>query len=225
MKNFSAIYPIILLSFFTIVNVLIVQSKTSLLGIIVEFFLLWIFLPHKRNMIKKILLLVAFVAFVIVFFFPKMILDEGLMYGINRVTGIDFFDYNSFDKSLDRMSQTFDIRNDIRLYCFKLFNENPIIGIGFANYRDINASSSNYFNDIGDTESSWIQIMVEGGAFFIICMSSFFLYPIILGYTKIKKITNSSHIYYKLMGISFFAIFAILFLATFPISCSAQKAT
>lgn len=210
--NRDKIFNIILFSVSVFVNLFVVQSKTSLFALVIELLILYFFFPIIRpvyNKYIKYLVIIGFLAFTIL---PSVPLPDDLTYGINRVLGFEFLDESKLTRSYNNLSMTYDIRDDVRAYCFRLFLENPILGIGQGNFAILNQASSNDFNWLSETESSWLQILTEGGLFYFLTMIFLFFKPINDAYKKLKNEVGTKYSYYYLMTFSFFIIFIVLFL-------------
>lgn len=198
---------------FIMVNIFLVQSKTSLLALVVELIVLYVFFQEIRpvyNRYIKYFTIISFSFFLILPYLPNIQVSDDLAYGINRIVGYEIFDESSFVRSSDKISMTFDVRDGLRDYCFKLFLDNPVFGIGQGNFKIINKTTEFYW--LSETESSWLQILTEGGTFYLCAMLFFFLKPINDTYRKIKTNTYSQYSYYYLMSLSFFLTFFVLYL-------------
>lgn len=203
--NRHTIFNMLSLFFCLVVNIMVIQSKTSLFAFVINLVLLFCFYSELRRMIKKYIKYLIPIGIIFFVFFVRIpSSQEDLKYGINRVLSFELFDEANFIRTEDRLGATFDIRKDVREYCFELFWDNPIFGIGQGNYKFINQKSDNYFNQLSDTESSWLQILVEGGIYYIFIMAYFFLKPINDIRRKLKYNPNSLYSYYYVMSFSFF---------------------
>lgn len=205
-------FNVVTLIVFVWVNVFIVQSKTSLLALAIELITLYVFFPSIRTTYNKYLRYIVVIGGVAMMFLTTITLPQELTFGINRVLGFEFLDQSGFTRSEEHLSITFDVREDVRAYCFKLFSENPIFGIGQGQFKYVNHASHNYFSYLTQTESSWLQILTEGGLFYLFIMLYFFLKPIIDVRKKIFSNQEHGYIYYYLMAYSFFLVFAVMYL-------------
>ena len=205
-------FNIISLFIFVLSNVFIVQSKTSLLALLLELIILYLTFPKiraKYNKYLKYIVVLGCFAFVLL---PTVTLPQELTYGINRVIGFELLDQSNFTRSTDRLGTTFDVRDRVRDFCFNLFSDNPIFGIGQGNFKVINNASSSDFNNLTQTESSWLQILTEGGLFYLFTMMFFFLKPMSDVRRILRKSNKTRYTYYYLMAGSFFLVFSILYL-------------
>ncbi len=191
----------------TIMNIFIIQSKTSILILVVNIATFFILDPDARRKIKRYIPHITTTYIILLIFFPNLALPDDIRYGINRLLGFDLLSSN-YTRLIDRMSLTYDVRLDMRKFCFSLFEKNPLMGIGIGNFADANKFSSNYFNELSEPESSWLSIMTEGGLCYITTMLVFFG-------ASIKKfrsmwLKNGKDLHY-LAGALLFANFGILF--------------
>lgn len=89
---------------------------------------------------------------------------------INYIAG-----YEVLELDRVRVENTFSMRNDLLYTCLNLFAEYPFLGIGLGNFPYYNKG---YFSEIGETESSVLQIITEGGLFYTVLMFTFYWYVI-----------------------------------------------
>ena len=146
----------------------------------------YLIVSEKRKKIRKILLYSLLIIVASSFFFPQIGLPQELRYGINRIIGIKLFEEN-YSMSELHLSYTYDVRIGMREYCYKLFSENPLLGIGIGNFYNYNRYSGNFFNHLTQTESSWLQIMTEGGVCLIIIYLMLFATPLLLAVKHLRK--------------------------------------
>lgn len=175
-----------LLLFFIIINVLIVQSKASILLIPTIPIITYLVATEKRKEIRKTIFYGLLVVLVLSALFPQIVLPEQLKYGANRIAGIELFEEN-YTMMESHLSYTYDVRIGMREYCYELFSNNPLVGIGIGNFKNYNRYSGNFFNHLTETESSWLQILTEGGLFLIAIYLILFLTPIISCIKHFKK--------------------------------------
>lgn len=197
-----------MLSLFTIINVFIIQSKTSLLILVLDILLLFLLNEEARKKIKRFIPLFLLMYLFLLFFFPSIALPDDIRYGINRLAGNEILS-SKYTRIMEHLSMTYDVRADMKDYCFRLFKEHPILGVGIGNFAVLNRYSSNYFNDLIEPESSWLSILTEGGLCYMITMIIFFGVGIKKFYNM--WIINNKDLHY-LAGIILFFNFALLFI-------------
>lgn len=78
----------------------------------------------------------------------------------------------------------FDSRNVLYTYALDLFKENPIFGIGWANFKYMAESNINQYNDVHNV---YLQILTETGIFGFIIFVLIFIYFIISSINNLKK--------------------------------------
>lgn len=122
---------------------------------------------------------------------------------INRVVGTEVFEI----KRVNMKSDTYDIRNDLWIYCMtQLFPNHPILGIGLGNYSQYASKGPMSIRDIGETESSLLAVITEGGIAYFTILSFFFFKTLILLWHKLKRHKD----YYDYIGFCFFCSYLVM---------------
>lgn len=152
----------LLFCLFLFFNLFVVQSKSSLLVTFLQ--LLFFFCMDKvtRRKFKRTIRQFVLISIIVTLFFPSIALPDDIRYGINRISGIQFFS-ESTERSEEKLSMTYDIRGDLVTGCLNLFNESPIFGVGMGNFAKISQKKGNMFYGLSETESEWLGILTEGG--------------------------------------------------------------
>lgn len=189
-------------------NMLLIQSKITFMSVLI-FMVVYFINSNKKartNLIKYASIFLAIG--IVVFSTYDLEIPLPMQFAVNKLLGFSLFDINVSLALEDHLSITYDTRNDIKDYCFGLFTDNPIIGVGLGNYANIVSKSGKYFSDITDTESSWLGILCEGGILYIFLMLYFFVKSIITS-IRVYKVTNDNR---ALVSIYFFIIYAFIML-------------
>lgn len=189
-KNLKFHLIIFPLSFF--LNIYLIQSKLALTAFIL--FALVHYLLNKEKLykkrIKKMLKIIIFVVLSFILIQPSMLsIPDEFKILVNQVVGENVLDYTKELKD----DNTYTIRSAIKAYCFNLFLQHPLVGIGLGNYKE--KAGSNVTFDIGygnyltikETESQILQIMVEGGIWYLasfLVLSIYILRGLILNLKK-----------------------------------------
>lgn len=144
---------ILLLCVFTF-NLFITQSKTAVFSACV-FIAIIFFISDSKNKktFKKWFLLILGILTVAVIMFPNELLPDSMRIAVNRVVGNDVFQVDYRSKQFD----TFEMREQIDAFTLSLFLQNPIIGIGIGQYKEI------AFLGVTECENTYADIFVEGG--------------------------------------------------------------
>lgn len=195
---------LVILLFVFCVDLLLVQSKISLFVLVV---VCVISIILKKISIRKSIVYTSIAILVlgtVSFFLPKdsEALDP-VKDAANRAIGFQIFEI----KRINMKSDTYDIRSDIWSYCLTdLFPNHPVLGIGLGNYSEFSKKAPSSINDIGETESSLLAIITEGGIVYFILMVSFFWVTIRHIYLQYKK----NHSYISFTGICLFISYAVM---------------
>lgn len=194
----------IILVFLLPVNIILVQSKISLVVLTIVFLLGILFKAISKKQVLHFSLLGLFLLLMIGFFLPSEsdVLDP-LKDAGNRVAGEELFEI----KRTEMKSDTYDLRSDIWKYCLNdIFPESPIIGIGLGNYELFAKRGPMSIRDIGETESSLLAVITEGGLVYFILMTSFFFMAIRNLYVENKRY----HSFIHFVGISLYVSYMVM---------------
>ena len=154
-----------------IVNIFIVVSKTTFIAFGTFCVIYYFCLPKdQKYLYRNILKRLVPVIFLILLFFPDIALPNDMKETIIYIAG-----YEVLELDRVRVENTFSMRNDLLYTCLNLFAEYPFLGIGLGNFPYYNKG---YFSEIGETESSVLQIITEGGLFYTVLMFTFYWYVI-----------------------------------------------
>lgn len=189
-------------------NMLLIQSKITFMSVLI-FMVVYFINSNKKartNLIKYASIFLAIG--IVVFSTYDLEIPLPMQFAVNKLLGFSLFDINVSSALEDHLSITYDTRNDIKDFCFGLFEENPILGVGLGNYANIVSKSGKYFSDITDTESSWLGILCEGGILYIFLMLYFFVKSIFIS-IRVYKVSNDNR---ALVSIYFFIIYAFIML-------------
>lgn len=189
-------------------NMLLIQSKITFMSVLI-FMVVYFINSNKKartNLIKYAFIFLAIG--IVVFSTYDLEIPLPMQFAVNKLLGFSLFDINVSSALEDHLSITYDTRNDIKDYCFGLFTDNPILGVGLGNYANIVSKSGKYFSDITDTESSWLGILCEGGIMYIFLMLYFFVKSIFTS-IRVYKVSNDNR---ALVSIYFFIIYAFIML-------------
>lgn len=198
-NKINKIFATILIIVNLAINIIVVQSKATILCIGVALFLVLVNSSAKNR--KRILLgliLLSILAILIVHFYPEKI-PAYIGAAIYQIFGINIGDYGD---QYNRLNYTFDARNNIYDYVWGIFEEHPLLGIGFGNYTVL---GSNY-TGITDTESSLLQSFVGGGAVFAL---SYILLCITISLNLFKLCKNK---HYQCKDVELLVLFVIYFI-------------
>lgn len=150
---------VIISSFFLI---FISASRSSIISVSIGLFS-WVFFTNKQNIFFKIILLIYLIG-VVLFFFNDG--SSGLHNAIERT---------------ELQQENGEARNDIAVFMFKLFNENPnlwITGIGFSNHIFLASNKA----VLSDYHNSYLEILFGVGMPIFILFFRFMIYRPILNY-------------------------------------------
>lgn len=180
----------ILLVLFLLANLFIIQSKTALFVLAIDVVALC--LIHKQFYVWLKGKVVYFAAVFVLFLslLPSIVLPDDIRFGVNRLTGCEIFS-TQYDRSVERMDMTYSIRDDVRKYCFSLFLQNPLMGIGLGNFERYNKYSNTSVKQLIQPESQWLGILCEGGVVYVGIFFVFFMVNMKNSYNVLKKdVTN-----------------------------------
>ena len=105
-----------------------------------DFLILLLFLLNEeaRKKIKRFIPLFLLMYLFLLFFFPSIALPDDIRYGINRLAGNEILS-SKYTRIMEHLSMTYDVRADMKDYCFRLFKEHPILGVGIGNFAVLNS--------------------------------------------------------------------------------------
>lgn len=174
---------------FSAVNLIIIQSKLFIVSLAVTGILMAVIARGsiKRNVIF-ILFILFFSAVSIVIIFPELVPDYIYIF-INRYLGLFEAIVTKMERYV-RMTSTYVHRRTIYEFAFGLCKDNPILGIGFGNYKIYAFMNSELLGDVYQTESSYLNILVEGGLLYFLA-HMFFLVGMIR--RLIKKLRHNKN--------------------------------
>ena len=204
-KLFRKIALLFCIVIFSLVNVVIVQSKLFIIALATMALAMALFSKGAiRRRIVLILCLAVFTAIVIFTFFSNIVPDYIYIF-LNRYFGL-FGNIIAKMQLFARLSSTYVHRSTIYKYALKVFLGNFIFGVGFGNYRIYASANSELLGDVFQTESSYLGILVEGGVIYFLA-HMIFLADILIKLCKgIRK--NKNDLY--LMKMLFVAIAYII---------------
>ena len=168
------IINVLIIAVILYIDIFIIVSKTSIFSFL--FFIVITFFYMKkedRRIYMRISKYILGIACIIIFIFPDIALSDDLKETINTIIGQDVYELSKV-----RVDNTFSVRGYLIEYSInQLFLNHPFIGIGIGNFAYYNQS---FYSDIGETESSALAIITEGGVYYAVVMIVFY-------YTLIKK--------------------------------------
>jgi len=175
----------IILSLILFFDLFVIQSKSSIFVAGLNVLLLCFVFKQVRFWIKRKIIPIICTFSIILLMFPSFALPDDVRFGINRILGSEVFSTH-YTRQIDRMDLTYSIREDLKEYCFSLFSNNPITGIGLDKFSEYSKYGKSSFRGIGQTESQWLGILVEGGIPYALFFIVFFVININTSYTALK---------------------------------------
>lgn len=166
-KRIAKYLMILLTIFLGGINLILIQSKLFILVLAGFFLILCLF--SNRISIKNVLIFLFLVflgLFIYFLFFPQYVPDYIYIF-LNRYLGV-FDNIISDIQAYDRYTATYYYRGTIYNYAFELFIKNFFIGVGFGNYKKYAAMNSSLLNGVTQTESAYVNLLVEGGIIYFI---------------------------------------------------------
>ncbi len=171
-RKISKYLMILLALFLSGINIVLIQSKLFVLVLTVVFFLLFLFVNKISRKNVFLFFLLVFAGVITCFLiFPKYVPDYIYIF-LNRYLGI-FNNVVSNIQAYDRYAATYHYRNAIYMYSFNLFLNNFFVGVGFGNYKKYAVLNSLLLNGVIQTESSYMNLLVEGGIIYFSLHMSF----------------------------------------------------
>ena len=195
-KSMYRFLLILLLLILFYVNGVIIASKMFLIEVILSFFITIIQAEGKQKRHLSLYLTMGiFILSMIVILSPSII-PEYIYVFLNRYLKV-FGRYVNRISNLDRLSITYVTRAAIYRYCLELIKKNMFFGIGFGMYSQI---GGNLITHVSQTESSWINLLVEGGLFYFINHLLFVLYLLWIAIKK-NRAVRDRHSYMVLLAL------------------------
>lgn len=218
MHNIKKVENFLLLLLCTLTNIFIVQSKTALFTIPITMLIIWFYGSNdvKRNNRKFLKYIILGVLLVLVFF-PNIALPDPIKLGINKLLNTNLFVVDV----VGNMEKTYDMRGLIWAFCIDLWMKHPFFGIGIGHYEYYIVKADELICDVGEEESSFLQIIVEGGLLYFSIMFYFFYDSIKKSIHKVKTIRD----YYSFYPLLIYFTYVIIIIGNdfidlfFWISC------
>lgn len=219
-----------LLGLFMFINIIVMQSKTSILVILMVCIVAFFVSSPKTKRIMIALLILSLIGFLIIMTVKSELIPDFIIVFINKATGL-FSSRVAELETAELYGGTYGQRTLIYMFAFALFIQNAFFGIGFNQFMNYSAESSEALvRAVVQTESGIIGAFVEGGFFFGAVYLTIILFPGIAGLTcYINNRNNKKGIFLFLLSggifllalnndtnsISFWAIESIIFSETF----------
>ena len=182
----------LILSFNLFVNVFIVQSKISISVFFLCLTIMIIFgVTNKKRELMYFALGCGIVLTVIHAILPNQELPNEISYAINKLYRDNLYGFDRVQSQ--QMELTYDIRHALWAYALSLFYAHPILGIGIGNFVEHKFVYSRDFV-ITQTESSFINILTEGGLIYFMIIFFLFCKGINCAYLKFKKFHDPDYI-------------------------------
>jgi len=181
---------------FAILNVLVIQSKIFILGIVISALFTYFAARSKvKRTLRRSIIVIIVAVVAVILLYPSIIPDYIYVF-INRYTGL-FSSYVT-----ERQTITYDTRDAITSYAIEIFKENPLLGVGFGNYSSY--AAKNFSLGVTETESTVLNMLVEGGLLGFLSYVGFMI-SIFMGlWSKIKCRSNNYHL------VEIFCVFIML---------------
>ena len=204
---------IIFLLFVLSVGIIIVQSKVFLFIVIISCFYVGLNLK-KRNKLKfiSLFLFMMIVFFCVLSFCPDYVPDY-IYVLINKNFGL-FSEYVYNIPIIDKLTSTYVNRSLILNYAFSLFLDHPLWGVGFGQYASFASLNTSILAT--QTESSWLNLLVEGGLIYFINHLFFVFYLI---YKSVKTSRNSFDFVFRTRSLLIIIAYIVLNLFNDYFSC------
>lgn len=185
---------------FFYINMFFVQSKTSFVAFGL-YLLVLLFLSKRRYRIYALLFLI--VGGIVVVTKSDVFISESIAYAVNNFFNNDIF---SLDATAEKRNiGSFEARSAITYYCLTIFWNNPLWGIGIGGYKDMGG-----FLGVTECESSYLDMLVEGGLLYFIPVFANIIIPLIYGLYYIKCKSNTI-IYQMLWAVSVLTCILVCF--------------
>lgn len=197
MKKWQRTVTLILMLFFAGIDLVLIQSKLFILVMIATICILYFFTNGSPKKFVRTFLLLVVIALVIVFaFFPQIIPDYIYVF-LNKYLGV-FGSAVSRVQAYDRYTSTYDMRGNVYKFAFNLFLNHPLLGVGFGNYKIYAAENAYFLGGVKQTESSLMNILVEGGLLYFATHISLLLL-LLARIIKAKKKYPNDMLYIKFL--------------------------
>ena len=168
---------IFLFLFYFYLNMFFIQSKTAFVSL--GLYLCIIFFLVKGRY-RLYFLLVLAIGCMIILANSNTLLSGSMANAVNVFFQNDIF---SLDASVAKKNMgTFEARELITAYCLILFLKSPLWGIGIGKYSEMGG-----FMGITECESTYLDMLVEGGLLFFIPVFANIVIPLIYGIYRLKR--------------------------------------
>ena len=158
---------VILIIAYSVVNIVVVQSKLFVMTLCSTILILYFFSQGKsKKKVRSFVVVVAIGLIVLFYAFPDKIPDYIYVF-LNRYTGA-FGEKISTIQAYNKYTVTYEMRNTIYNYALGLFFKHPVFGIGFGNYQLYAKQNATLLGGVTQTESSMMSLLVEGGILYVI---------------------------------------------------------
>lgn len=195
----------LLFLFLLFINLALIQSKLSLFSIPFAFIMIWIKAGKKLRMkLSKALRFVLIIICTLLIIIPQYILPNEIKLAFNMLFSADIFNVDI----VNNIDKTYLMRQVIRELCIELYFQNPIMGIGLGNIGNYLHKQDSLINEVGEAESSFFQIISEGGTVYLIIMA-FLFYMLSKKSLKFINISHSNIVLYPILIIITYIILFI----------------
>lgn len=195
-------YIILCLLFLFWCNVFILQSKTSIFGMLSVMILVLIFnrksLIHIIKRCKYI-----FIGGILFFSFSSLEIEipTGIQQAVNKFTGQQIYDIGPSVRE-----ETYETRELIRKKTYKILDENFFLGSGFGNVEKSLISTR---TGAKQAESQLYDILLEGGYSYLMAVCILFLPLLIISYKQFRFKYHHPDAYYVFYQTFMFIILCI----------------
>lgn len=175
------------------VNIIIMQSKTSIIIMILALILIYIRSSKKQKKRIHYICFTTLVAGIMLMMFGQNYIPDFVYVFLNRYTGL-FGNKIANIANYSKYAGTYDQRDSIYGYCFSLIIQHPILGVGFGNFGKYSILSSNsLISELTQAESGVLDAFVDGGIFYGIVYLQIIFYPIIKGMRAKRMIARNGN--------------------------------
>lgn len=197
--NSSGKYKALILTiliYLILVNVFILQSKTSVFVLLVIFILMSIW---RRNEVKATLKhywkSLIIVAIAIPFLPIEWEVPDAMKQAANMLTGETVFVLEK-----DMKEDTYEIRDIILNKTIDIINRNPLLGAGFGNMASALKSTK---TGVTQGESQLMDFVIEGGLTYLLAFAILTLPPLIILFRRTRHLRacySEEFVFYQLLG-------------------------
>lgn len=197
--NSNGKYKTLILTIFIyliLVNVFILQSKTSIFVLLVIFILMSIW---RRNEVKLTLKRywknLIIVAIAIPFLPIEWEVPDAIKQAANMLTGETVFVLGK-----DMREDTYEIRGIILDKTIDIINENPLLGAGFGNMTSALKSTN---TRVTQGESQFMDLGIEGGLTYLLAFVILTLPPLITSFKRVSHLRtgySEEFVFYQLLS-------------------------